>query len=58
MGGEPVYLLYKVEVKSQCRGTWGPESVKHPTLDLCSGLDLRVVSSSPALGSTLGVEPT
>ena len=28
------------------------------TLDLGSGLDLRVVSSSPALGSMLGVEPT
>jgi len=30
--------------------------VKHPTLDLSSGCDLRVVSSSPPLGSTLGVE--
>ena len=28
--------------------------VKHPTLDLSSGLDLRVRSSSPALG----VDPT
>jgi len=32
--------------------------VKHPTLALSSGLDLRVVSSSPVLGSMLGVEPT
>ena len=29
------------------------ESVKHPTLDLSLGLDLRVVSLSLALGSTL-----
>ena len=27
-------------------------------LDFSSGLDLRVVSSSPALGSSLGLEPT
>ena len=32
--------------------------VKCPTLDLSSGLDLRIVSSSPALGSMLGMEPT
>ena len=32
--------------------------VKHPTLDLGSGLDLRVVSSSPVLGSMLGMKPT
>ena len=29
-------------------GIWVAQSVKHPTLDLSSGLDLRVVSSSPA----------
>ena len=28
------------------------------TLDLGSGLDLRVVSSSPTLDSMLGMEPT
>ena len=28
------------------------------TLGLSSGLDLRVVSSSPTLGSVLGMEPT
>jgi len=38
-------------------GTWAARSVKHPTLELSSGLDLRVVSSSPMLGSMLGVEP-
>ena len=38
--------------------------VKHPILDLGSGLDLssgvslRVVSSSPMLGSMLSVKPT
>ena len=32
--------------------------VKHLTLDLSSGLDLRVVSSNPLLGSTLGMECT
>ena len=32
--------------------------LKLPTLDLSSGLDLRVVSSSPTLGSTLGVKST
>ena len=31
--------------------------VELPTLDLISGLDLRVVSSNPALGSMLGIEP-
>ena len=30
------------------------QSVKCPTLDLSSGLDLRVMSSSPTLGSVLG----
>ena len=40
------------------RGTWLAHSVEHLTLDLSSGLDLRVVSSSPILGSTLGTKPT
>ena len=34
------------------------QSVKHLTLDLSSGLDLRVLSSSPTLGSVVGVKPT
>ena len=34
------------------------QSIKHPTLDLSLGLDLRIVSSSPTLGSSLGMEPT
>lgn len=32
--------------------------VKCPTPDLSSAIDLRVTSSSPVLGSMLGVEPT
>ena len=35
-------------------GAWVAQLVKHPTLDLSPGLDLRVMSSSPALGSVLG----
>ena len=37
---------------------WVAQGVQRLTLDLSSGLDLRVVSSSPALCSTLGMEPT
>lgn len=33
-------------------------SDKHLSLDLYSGLDLRVISLGPALGSTLVMEPT
>ena len=36
--------------------TWVAQLVKHPALDLHSGLDHRVVSSRPTLGSTLGGE--
>ena len=32
--------------------------VKCPILDLRSGLDLTVMSSSPTLGSMLGMKPT
>ena len=48
----------KENVKIDTKGTWVAQWVKHLTLDLSSGLDLRVVSSSPMLGSTLGVKPT
>ena len=34
------------------------QSAKDLTLDLNSGLHLRVVSSGPALGSTLDMKPT
>ena len=33
------------------------QSVKRMTLDLSSGVDLRVVSLSPTLGTTPGVKP-
>ena len=38
-------------------GTWVAQSVKHVTLDLGSGHDLRVMRSSPTLGSVLNMEP-
>ena len=34
------------------RGNWVAYVVKHPSLDFSSGHDLRVVRSSPELGST------
>ena len=37
-------------------GVWVVQLIECPTLDLSPGLDLRVVSSSPALGSKLGME--
>ena len=40
------------------RGVWVAQLIKHLTLDLSSGFDLRVMSLSPVLGSTLGMEPT
>ena len=42
--------------KCSVQGTWVFSRLSIQ-LDLSSGLDLRVVSSSPVLGSTLGVEP-
>ena len=44
--------------KSPAGGAWMAQSAEHVTFDLSSGLDLRVVSSSPMWGSTLGVKPT
>lgn len=45
--------------KVEClRGGWAAQPVEHPTLDFSSGHDLMVGGSSPASGSTLGVEPT
>ena len=48
------YLLFKYVIL----GHLGGSVVKYLTLDLGSGLDLTVVSSSPALGSMLFMEPT
>lgn len=39
-------------------GAWVVQSVEHLALGLSSGLDHRVVSSGPVLGSALGLEPT
>ena len=39
-------------------GVWVAQSVKHPPLDLSSSLDLRVMSSSLALGSVQGMKLT
>ena len=39
-------------------GVWVAQSVKHPPLDLSSSLDLRVMSSSLALGSVQGLKLT
>jgi len=43
---------------STAKGHVVVQLVKHPTLDLGSGLDLTVVSWRAVLGSTRGVEPT
>ena len=48
-------ILFKIIA---LRGARATQSVKLPTLDLSSGLDLRVVKSSPMLGSAPGVRPT
>ena len=47
---------YFIVLKNIC-GTQVAQSIKHLSLGLSSGLDLRVVSSSPMLGSTLEEEP-
>ena len=47
----PLKILYN-------QGAWVAQLVKHLTLDLSLGLALRAVSSSPILGSMLGLEPT
>ena len=46
--------LKKIKVKL---GAWVAPSVKHLTLDVSSGLDLRVVSLNPTLGSMFSMEP-
>ena len=47
---DPIQVMY---VAPGCLS----QSVRQRTLDFSSSLDLRVLSSSPALGSTLGVGP-
>ena len=56
---EPKTPLKKPKsLKKINRGSWVAQSVKCPTLDLNSGFDIRVVSSSPSLGAMLGAKPT
>ena len=50
--------LYQTYTLIKESSAWVAQSVKHLTLHLGSGLDLRVVNSNPMLGSMLGVEPT
>lgn len=45
-------------MERESRASWGARSVERPAPDLSSGPGLRVVSSSRAQGSRLGVEPT
>ena len=40
------------------RGTWVAQLVKHPTLDISSGLTLMVLNSSTALCTTVDMEST
>ena len=54
MGKGPV----REQFKRENRGIWVVQSVKRLALDLSLGLDLRVMSSNPTLGSMLGMEPT
>ena len=39
-------------------GDWEAQSIKHPTLDFGSDLDLGVMRLSPVSGLSLGMEPT
>ena len=43
-------VLVQLEI-NPTQGTWGAQWIKRPTLDLSSGLDLRVTSSDPVLVS-------
>ena len=45
----------RLEIKKY-RDAWVAQSVEHPTLDFGSGLDPRVLGSSPTSGSVLSME--
>lgn len=47
-----------LNIKMFLLGAWVVQPVEALTLDLGSGLNVRVVSSSATLGSVLGMEPT
>lgn len=44
-------------LKKKCSVPFGGSVVKRLTLDFSSGIDLRVMGSSPTLGFKLGMEP-
>ena len=52
----PLTFLLAVFRAGNSWGTWGAQSVEHPTLDFGSGHDPRVVGLSPASGSALSVD--
>jgi len=54
LGLVPSQLLHVL--KGALRGPWVAQLVKHRTLDVGSGYDLRVVRSSPLWGSVLSME--
>ena len=45
-------------IRTSMRGAWVTLLVGRKTVDLSSNVNLRVLSSSLSLGSTLDVEPT
>ena len=47
--GTKMYQYSSEFLKCQLQRTWVGQLVKHPTLDLSSGLDLKTVRSSPTL---------
>ena len=51
------YIFFCILKMISSRGSWVAQSVKLLTLDLTSGLDLNIMSSSLALGSMLGMKP-
>jgi len=53
-----MFCTVLLKKKKSLGGAWVAQLVKRPTLDLSSGLDLKVVGSGFTLASTLGVEPT
>lgn len=51
-------IFFHFELYKKSRGAWVLQSVDCLTLGLSLGLDLRLLSSSPAMGYTLGLVPT
>ena len=57
IGCHNYFMQIEAEMLKHAGGAWAALSVKHPTLELGSGHDLRVLGSSPTLGSTFSMEP-